>query len=148
MISIHTDDAAGLAVSSSNSAAFAALGFSGTATAVTPPLRIGPNTTTATSSGATNQATTPGPVTGATLLSGALGSDSIGASFAVNDTITVNGTAITFVAAGATGNQLNIGDSIQSLLSKIDSLSGTSTPSSISGGVISLHANNGSGLRW
>ena len=146
VISLHTDDAASLSVSSSNPAAFAALGFSGAATAVTPPLRIGPNTTTATSSGATNQATIPGPVTGATLLSGAAGTDSLSSSFAVNDTVSVNGTPITFVASGATGNQVNITDSIQTLLSKIDSLSGTSTPSTVSGGVISIHTNGASPL--
>ena len=146
VISIHTDDAASLSVSSSNSTAFAALGFSGTATAVTPPLRIGANTTTAAGSLANNQATTPRPITGATLLSGAAGTDSLSNSFAVNDTITVNGTPITFVAAGATGNQVNITDSLQTLLSKIDSITSTSTPSAVSGGVISLHTDNGSGL--
>lgn len=145
-ISIHTDDAASLSVSSSNSTAFAALGFSGTATAVTPPLRIGPNTMTAASSVATNQATVPGPVTGATLLSGAAGTDSLSSSFAVNDTITVNGTPITFVASGAGPNQVNITDSMQTLLSKIDAITGTSTPSAVSGGVISIHADNGSPL--
>jgi hypothetical protein len=146
VISIHTDDAASLSVSSSNTTAFAALGFSGTATAVTPPLRIGPNTTTAPGSLANNQATIPGPVTGATLLSGAAGTDSLSSSFGIGDTITVNGTPISFVATGATGNQVNITDSMQTLLSKIDSITGTSTPSAVSGGVISIHTNNASPL--
>jgi flagellar hook-associated protein 3 FlgL len=146
VISIHTDDAASLSISSSNSTAFAALGFSGTATAVTPPLRIGANTTTAAGGVAANQATIPGPITGGTLLSGAVGTDSLSSSFGLGDTITVNGTPITFVTSGATGNQLNLTDSVQSLLSKIDSITGTSTPSAISGGVISLHTDNGSGL--
>ena len=146
VISIHTDDAAGLSVSSSNTAAFAALGFSGTATAVTPPLRIGPNTTTAASGQATNQATIPGPVTGATLLSGAAGTDSLSSSFGLGDTITVNGTPITFVASGAGANQVNLTDNMQTLLSKIDAITGTTTPSSISGGVISIHANGTSPL--
>jgi flagellar hook protein FlgE len=78
--------------------------------------------------------------TGATLLSGAAGSDSISANFAVNDTITVNGTVLTFVASGATGNQLNITDSIQTLLNKIDSITGTAIPSTISAGSITLHS--------
>lgn len=146
VISIHTDDGASLSISSNNPTAFAALGFSGTVTAVTPPLRVGPNTTTAASSGALNQATIPGPVTGATLLSGAAGTDSLSASFAVGDTITVNGTPISFVAAGATGNQLNVTDSLQTLLSKIDSLTGTTTPSAISGGVVSLHSDKAAGI--
>jgi flagellar hook-associated protein 3 FlgL len=75
-----------------------------------------------------NQAATPAPITGATLLSGTAGTDSLTTSFAPGDTITVNGTPITFVASGATGNQHNVTDSIQTLLTKIDSITGTSTP--------------------
>src|SRR5260221_7057517 len=106
------------------------------------------NTTgTATGSVVNNQVTpTPAPITGATALSGAVGTDSLGASFGVNNTITVNGTPITFVASGATGNQLNITDSVQTLLTKIDSITGTSTPSTGSGGVISLHTDNAASL--
>src|SRR3954470_14776027 len=66
-----------------------------------------------------NQAATPAPVTGATALSGTAPSDSISPGFAVGNTITVNGTTISFVASGAAGNQLNVTDSIQTLLSKI-----------------------------
>jgi flagellar hook protein FlgE len=87
----------------------------------------------------TNKATPSVANTGATLLSGAATTDSISANFAVNDTITVNGTVVTFVAAGAVGNQLNITDSISTLLSKIDSITGTATPSTITGGSITLH---------
>ncbi len=86
------------------------------------------------------------PITGATLLSGLPGTDSLTTSFAVNDTITVNGTPITFVPFGATGNQLNVTDSVQTLLSKIDSITGTSTPSTVSGGVITLHTDNAASL--
>ena len=91
---------------------------------------------TATGSVVNNQAAPPAPITGATPLSGAAGTDSLRTSFAAGDTITVNGTPITFVASGATGNQLNVTDSVQTLLSKIDSITGTSTPSTVSGGVI------------
>ena len=65
--------------------------------------------------------------TSATLLSGAAGSDSIAANFSAGsvgppavaaDTITVNGTVITFVASGATGNQLNVTDNISALLAR------------------------------
>jgi flagellar hook-associated protein 3 FlgL len=105
------------------------------------------NTTgTATGSVVNNHATIPAPITGATALSGAVGTDSLGASFAAGDTITVNGTPISFVASGATGNQLNITDNVQTLLTKIDSITGTSTPSTISGGVISLHTDNAASL--
>jgi hypothetical protein len=86
------------------------------------------------------------PITGATQLSGAAATDSIGTNFAAGDTITVNGTTLTFVAAGATNNQLNVTDSVQTLLTKIDSITGTSTPSTVSGGVITLHTDNAASL--
>jgi hypothetical protein len=80
-------------------------------------------------------------------LSGAAGSNSLTSSFAANDTITVNGQTLTFVAAGATGNnQINVTDNVQTLLTKIDALTGTSTPSTISGGVITLHTDDASTL--
>ena len=99
---------------------------------------------TATGSVANNQLAAP--ITGATLLSGAAATDSLAGSFTNGSSITVNGTPITFVNSGATGNQLNVTDSIQTLLSKIDSITGTSTPSTISGGVISIHTDNAASL--
>jgi hypothetical protein len=94
-----------------------------------------------------NQAATPAPITGATALSGTAPSDSLTASFAAGNTITVNGQTITFVASGASGNnQINITDNVQTLLSKIDAITGTSTPSTVSGGVITLHTDNASTL--
>ena len=137
VITLHNDNGSSLAVSSSNSAAFAALGFGAVATQ--PPLGIA-------GTAVNNQATTPAPITGATLLSGAAGTDSLAASFGLTDSITVNGTPITFVASGATGNQLNLTDSVQTLLSKIDSITGTTIPSTVSGGVITLRSNAGSSL--
>jgi flagellar hook-associated protein 3 FlgL len=105
------------------------------------------NTTgTAAGSVVNNQAATPAPITGATLLSGIAGTDSLTTSFAAGDTITVNGTPITFVASGAVGNQLNVTDSIQTLLSKIDSITGTSTPSTVHGGLITLHTDDAASL--
>ncbi len=93
-----------------------------------------------------NKAATPAPITGATLLSGAATTDSLATDFALGDTITVNGTPITFVASGATGNQLNVTDSVQTLLAKIDSITGTTNPSTIGGGAITLHGGNGTDL--
>ncbi len=93
-----------------------------------------------------NKAATPAPITGATLLSGAATTDSLATDFALGDTITVNGTPITFVASGATGNQLNVTDSVQALLTKIDSITGITNPSTISGGAITLHGGNGTDL--
>jgi hypothetical protein len=137
VIALHGNGGAPLSVTSSNLTAFASLGFG--AVASQPPVVLP-------GSAVNNQATTPAPITGATALSGAAGTDSLATSFAVNDTITVNGTAITFVAAGATGNQLNVTDSVQTMLSKIDSITGTSIPSTVSGGAIALRSNTGATL--
>ncbi|MDA9504908.1 flagellar protein [Bradyrhizobium sp. CCBAU 11386] len=93
-----------------------------------------------------NQAAPPAPVTGATALSGASPSDSISPGFVAGDTITVNGTTLTFVASGATGNQLNVGDSIQTLMSKIDAITGTSKPSTIHGGSITINTDDAASL--
>src|SRR6202011_1396803 len=101
---------------------------------------------TAAGSVVNNKAAAPAPITGATALSGGAGTDSLAANFANGDTITVNGTPITFVLSGATGNQLNVTDSVQTLLSKIDSITGTSTPSTISGGVIAIHTDDAASL--
>ena len=67
-------------------------------------------------------------------------------NFVAGDTITVNGTPITFVASGATGNQLNVTDNIQTLLAKIDSITGAGTASAITGGAITLHTGTASDL--
>jgi flagellar hook protein FlgE len=80
-------------------------------------------------------------ITGSTVLGGAAtpgGSEVLSSGFAVNDTISVNGQTLTFMASGASGpNQINITDDITTLLGKIDGLSGASG-SSISNGVITL----------
>jgi hypothetical protein len=100
----------------------------------------------ATGTAVNNQAATPAPITGATTLSGASPSDSISPGFVAGDTITVNGTTLTFVASGATGNQLNVGDSIQTLMSKIDAVTGTSKPSTIHGGSITIRTDDAASL--
>ncbi|WGR74016.1 MULTISPECIES: flagellar protein [unclassified Bradyrhizobium] len=96
----------------------------------------------------TNQAAPPASTTatGATALSGTNPSDSISPGFTAGNTITVNGTTLTFVNSGATGNQLNVTDSIQTLLSKIDSITGTSKPSTIHGGVITINTDDAASL--
>src|SRR4051794_24704634 len=94
---------------------------------------------TTTGSAVNNKAAVPVPITGTTALSGAAGSNSIVSNFAVGDVITVNGTPVSFVAAGAVGNQLNITDNITTMLAKIDSLSGATAggfTSTVSGGAI------------
>ncbi|WP_315707133.1 MULTISPECIES: flagellar protein [unclassified Bradyrhizobium] len=94
----------------------------------------------ATGSAVNNKAAAP--ITGATLLSGAAATDSIASNFVPGDTITVNGTTLTFVASGATGNQLNVTDSVQTLLSKVDQITGTKTASTVSGAAIRINTND------
>ncbi|MEZ2148190.1 flagellar protein [Bradyrhizobium sp. DN5] len=93
-----------------------------------------------------NQAAPPAPITGATALSGASPSDSISPGFVAGDTITINGTTLTFVSSGATGNQLNVTDSIQTLLSKIDQITGTSKPSTVHGGSTTINTDDAASL--
>ena len=95
---------------------------------------------------ANNQATPAAPISGTTALSGTAPSDSISPGFSAGDAITVNGTTLSFVASGATGNQLNVTDSIQTLLSKIDKITGTSKPSTVHGGAITINTDNAASL--
>jgi flagellar hook protein FlgE len=96
--------------------------------------------TDASVSGAAVTSQVPAAITGASLLGGGAGSDSIG--LAVNDTITVNGITITVRASGtATGNDVNIDDTVTELLAKIDAISGnnTATPSKVTASALEMH---------
>ncbi|MGY3451230.1 flagellar hook-basal body complex protein [Bradyrhizobium sp. USDA 4353] len=89
------------------------------------------------------------PVTGSTLLSGAAASNSVASDFVAGDTITLTGSAgdvvtFTFVNSGASGNQINVTDSVNTLMAKIAAVTGVSP--TISGGVMTLHS--GSGEDW
>ena len=96
--------------------------------------------------------TTPTKINGTTALSGAANTNSLSASFAAGDTITVNGTPITFTDASSVPPNQNdathipIGSTIDQLLDKIDGLSGNSALSStVNNGSVQLHtglANN------
>ena len=110
---------------------------------------------TATGSVVDSQAGTP--VTSATSLSGASGSDSLTSSFSAGDTLTVDGQSIQFYNSSATpptsaGNALNTTyldlatANVGNLLSSIDSITGTSTPSTVSGGVVTLNTDNAASL--
>jgi flagellin-like hook-associated protein FlgL len=105
------------------------------------------NTVTATSAVLNDNTTTAVNITGATKLSGTAGtaSNNLASNFTTSDTIVVNGTTISFVASGATGNQLNVTDDVSALLAKIDSISGGSG-SSVSGGKVTLHTGTTSDL--
>jgi flagellar hook protein FlgE len=71
-----------------------------------------------------NQLATPAPITVNTALSGGTGTDSLSPGFTVGDSIVVDGTTITFVTSGATGNQLNVTDNVGALLNKIANVTG------------------------
>jgi flagellar hook protein FlgE len=108
-----------------------------------PPYTSG----TVTGSAVNDQESPAIAITGATLLSGTAGSDSLTTSFVAGNTITVNGNVITFMASGAAGNnQVNVTDSVSTLLGKIDALTGTATPSSVSGGAVTLESGTASNL--
>jgi flagellar hook-associated protein 3 FlgL len=99
----------------------------------------------ATGAVATNQQTPPQAITSSTALSGAAGTNSLSTSFASGDTITVNGTAISFSATAPTSTSgspyvINTGTgTVGNLLSAIDSITGTTTPSSIDGGAVTIN---------
>jgi flagellar hook-associated protein 3 FlgL len=102
----------------------------------------------ATGAVATNQQTPPAPITAATALSGAPGTDSLSAGFANGDTISVNGTTISFSSTDPTstsGSPFVINTTsgtVGNLLSAIDSITGTTTPSSIDGGAVTINTPN------
>ncbi|HVV41675.1 MAG TPA: flagellar hook-basal body complex protein [Nitrobacter sp.] len=93
-------------------------------------------------SAATNQQTPPVAITSATLLSGTAPSDSLPNGFAVGDTLTVDGTTITFTTAG-TGAQdathVRIDDTVGDLLGKIGAITGVTPTIDSSTGAITLH---------
>ena len=113
-------------------------------TAVTANHQTAYTDATAVSSGTVaSLLTAPTDITGATVLTGAANSDSVVATGALTiaDTITVNGTVINFTAAGSglqDATNVRLDDSLSSLLSKIDALSGGSG-SAVAGGLVTLH---------
>jgi hypothetical protein len=149
-VTLNDNAGTSLSVTSSDPATLAALGFSA------PVALDAPTTTpgTASTSGTVidSQVTALLPINGATSLSGAAGTNSLTPSFGNGDTLTVNGKTITFSTSAPTSTNANGGvinlstGSIQDVLSAIDSITGTSTPSTVSGGVIELHSDNGAAL--
>jgi flagellar hook protein FlgE len=91
---------------------------------------------------ANNQASTPVAITSATLLSGTAPSDSLPGGFAVGDTLTVDGTTITFTTAG-TGLQdathVRVDDTVGDLLGKIGAITGQAPTINTTTGAITLH---------
>jgi hypothetical protein len=139
------DSAGALNITSSNASALAALGFSGAV-----------NTSTGTASGSTVN-TSSVPISGATSLSGAAGTNSLSTSFAAGDTINVDGSTIQFynssttppTTAGRAPNTTYVDlatATVSNLLADIDKITGSSTPSTISGGVVTIHTDDASSL--
>jgi flagellar hook-associated protein 3 FlgL len=138
------DNVGSLSVTGSPSSTLAALGFSAPVAAITG---------TATSGTVIDsQASAALPITGTTALSGGAGTNSLTPSFANNDTLTVNGKTITFSTSAATSTNANGGvinlstGTVQDVLSAIDSITGTSIPSTVDGGAITVHTDNGASL--
>jgi flagellar hook protein FlgE len=118
-----------------------------TSTPLTPP---GDNTTPP-GTAEFNQQTPAQAITVATVLgSGGAGTDSL--NFHAGDSIVVNGTTINIVAGAAgsaTPPNVALGDSVGTLLTRIDTITGTvGTPnaSTITGGAITLHTGTASDL--
>jgi flagellar hook protein FlgE len=112
----------------------------------TPATPFGDNAVTG--SAALNQAATPGPITAATLLSGTAPSNSLTSSFAAGNTITVDGQVINFVNTGSTAGttavgvtpiNIDISDTVGTLLGKIAAITGVAPTINASTGAITLH---------
>jgi flagellar hook protein FlgE len=101
---------------------------------------------TITGSSAFNQAATPAPITAATTLSGTAPSNSLPTSFASGDTITVDGTTLTFVTTGTTGNNIDITDTVGTLLTKIGTITGVAPTINATTGAITLHTGTAANL--
>jgi flagellar hook protein FlgE len=105
-----------------------------------------------------NKLTVPVPITGTTLLSGAVNTNSLGVNFNVGDTITVNGTktlqfynsTVTTPAAVAGTTLVDLSTAtVSTLLADIDTVSGnTGTPSAVAAGTgaVTLHTGTASDL--
>ena len=115
------------------------------------PLPVGTNfyaDATVTGATATNKAAAQ--ITTSTLLNGpGPADDSISSNFTAGDSITLTGSAgdvvtFNFVASGASGTQINVGDSVGTLLAKIGAVTGVQP--TITAGKITLHS--GSGEDW
>jgi flagellar hook protein FlgE len=114
-----------------------------TSTPATPP---GDNTVTGTAE--VNKLASPTSITAATLLSGAAGTNSLTTGFAAGDSLTIDGTTYNFVntgsPAGTVGTNIDISDTVGTLLSKIQAATGVAP--TISGGAITLHTGTAANL--
>ncbi len=119
----------------------------------TPATPYGDNAVTG--SAALNQAATPGPITAATTLSGTAPSNSLTSSFVAGNTITVDGQVINFVNTGSTAGttavgvtpiNIDISDTVGTLLGKIAAITGVAPTINASTGAITLHTGTAANL--
>jgi flagellar hook protein FlgE len=114
----------------------------------TPPVPFSDNTITG--GQVFNQAATPAPITAATKLSGTAPSDSLTQSFAAGDSITIDGTTYNFVntgsPAGTTGTNIDISDSVGTLMGIIGGITGVAPTINATTGAITLHTGSAQNL--
>jgi flagellar hook protein FlgE len=105
-------------------------------------------TAAATGNPEVNTAATPVAITAATVLSGTPPSNSLTANFIAGNTITVDGTVINLTASGGLNDATHIpvDSTVGALLTLIDSTTGTATPSSVTGGAVSIESGTTSDL--
>jgi flagellin len=115
---------------------------SNTLTGATATNLLGSSSTASTGTAIKNDATTPGTITTATVLSGTSGSSSndLATGITATDTLVVNGTTFTFTAgSSSSGTSIGIGDTLAHLLSAIDAVAG-GTSSVSAGGAVTVGA--------
>src|SRR5262249_42105402 len=114
----------------------------------TPAVPFGDNTVVG--NAANNQAAPPAPITAATLLSGAPGTDSLTTGFTAGQSITINGTTFNFVNTGTTafppGTNIDVTDTVGTLLNRIQAVTGVPPNISATTGAITLHTGTAADL--
>src|SRR5258706_3194565 len=124
------------------------------------PLPVGTPATpfgdaTITGAAALNKAATPAPITAATTLSGGSPSNSLTTNFIAGDTSTVDGQVINFVNTGSTAGttaigvtpiNIDISDTVGTLLGKIGAITGVAPTINASTGAITLHTGTAANL--
>jgi flagellar hook protein FlgE len=119
----------------------------------TPATPFGDATTTG--SAALNQASPAVPISATTTLSGTAPSNSLTKGFAAGDKITVDGTVINFVntgspagttAPGVTPINIDISDTVGTLLGKIGAITGVPPTINLATGAITLHSGTAADL--
>jgi flagellar hook protein FlgE len=108
---------------------------------------------TVTGAAALNQAAAPAPISAATTLSGAAPSNSLTQAFVAGNSITVDGTVLNFSAAATSGSfvgpgpfNINVGDTVGTLLGAIGTITGVAPTINPANGAITLHTGTAQNL--